>query len=208
LIRRLVLAIVVAAIAPIAPRADERAGSKEAFGAADVEDVVRLLEAKNCDQAWRVLWNAAVAGSNGASATLVWEASYGRLVPPFAPMTEPEDPSQLDPAWKQMMSFLADVAFTLQPEQFSADEDEQERAFEFKGAVLENSWSSSSFQRYKAYGCLAAGASKACTDPGAWSSDVRDLAHWDATWRNGKTPRAVASCKDAWHAYRETLPVE
>lgn len=198
----------VAAIVPVALRAEELAGSRDTFGVAKVEKIVRLLEAKNCDQAWRLLWKAALAGSSGASAMLVWEASYGRLVPPFVPMTEPENPNELDPAWKQAMSFLADVAFTLQAEQLSADEDEQERAFEFKGAVLENSWSSSSFQRYKAYGCLAAGASKACTDPGAWSSDVRDLAHWDALWRNGKTPRATASCKDAWHAYREILPVE
>jgi hypothetical protein len=208
-IRYLAQAIVVAAIMPTDLIAEELPQSADPFGVKDFQQVARLIEASDCDQAWRLLWKATLAGSSNAAMILVWESSYGRLVPPFLPVTEPDNPNELDAAWKQAMSFFADVAFTIKPEQIPQDTEEQQgNLFEFKGAVLENSWAPSSFQRYGASGCLSAGAAKTCTDPQAWAADVRDLAHWDAMWLDGKTPHATASCKDAWHAYRNTLSVD
>lgn len=209
MIRDLALPIVVAAIMPTALSAEERSWSADAFGVTDAQQIVRLLEASDCDQAWRLLWRATLSGSSNASVMLVWESSYGRLVPPFVPVTEPDNPNELDAAWKQAMSFIADVAFIIQPEQMPEDSEEQLRnLFEFKAAALENSWAPSSFQRYEASGCLSVGGAKTCTDWRAWTTEVRKLAYWDTMWRDGKTPRAKASCKDAWHAYRDTLSVD
>lgn len=207
MIRDLALAIVAAAMMPTALSAEERSGSADAFGVTEVQQVVRLLEASDCDQAWRLLWRATLARSSNASAMLVWESSFGRLVPPFLPLTEPENPNELDAAWKQAMSFIADVAFTIQPEQIPQEEQLGD-LFEFKAAALENGWSPSSFQRYQASGCLSAGAAKTCSDPRTWTAEVRELTYWDAMLRDGKTPRAKASCKEAWHAYRDTLSVD
>ncbi|WP_113140561.1 hypothetical protein [Rhizobium sp. CECT 9324] len=193
------LSVTMAVLAMPAVAFSENADRVQTFGDAEAGYVVALLEKKQCDAAWDILWKHALGGSSDAAAMIIDEAAFGRILPPFAPLTGPE--GEMDPRWVKYLGFLTDLAFSVRIEISSADEVYTKASMDMKRQFLKEAWSKSDFERYENAGCLDTQHVASCTDPGAWPSMARSLSYWNEQLNQHRAPRAMAECKDAWHSW-------
>lgn len=200
------LSVTVALLTMPAVALADKAESVQTYGDAEARYVVALLERKECDAAWDILWKHALGGSSDAAATIIGEAAFGRILPPFAPLTEPD--VETDPRWAKYLEFLSDLAFSMRIEISSFDEEYTQASIDMKRQLLREAWSKSDFERYESAGCLHAQHLASCTDAGAWSGMARSLSYWNEQLAQGKAPKVMAECKDAWHSWRDQLTVD
>lgn len=178
----------------------------ETYGDAEAKYVFALLETNQCDAAWDILWKYALGGSSDAASTIIGEATFGRILPPFAPVTEPE--GETDPRWAKYLEFLTDLAFSMRVEISTTEEEDTQASIDMKRQILRDAWSKSDFDRYENAGCLDAQHLASCNDPGAWSGMARSLSYWNEQLAQDRAPRAMAECKDAWHSWLDQQTVD
>ncbi|WP_143530463.1 hypothetical protein [Rhizobium sp. RU36D] len=176
---------------------------RDSYDEAEMERVSSLVASGQCEAAWKVLWGHVVDGSAIAGGQLVAGLPYIDLTPPMAlPKTEDVDEWRNDPAARELMYFLTDVAFAIDGRNISRYfQDIRQLRHDF----LRERWGADAIGRYEAAGCFGPQAADSCWDAAKWFPEIRSLRDWDAELSKNAENGIVSKCVEPMHAYRDKM---
>lgn len=171
------------------------------FTEAEQHRVGALLEAEQCDAAWKIWWGHVVQGSPLA-ATMLIPAPHVNIAPPLPHSgLADNDDWENHPEGKHLMDFWLDVIFAIDTRQLKPDD----YMVEARTEILRERWNADAFKRYQAAGCVGSNPKDFCWDATRWYPEVRSLKEWDAELSKNAESGIGATCAEPLHVYFERL---